>query len=264
MIANTPLSREFTHHGRSQSCPVIDVHVHLGPVYSGWMPKWSIDQLIDTMDQAGVQVSILCPHSALFSPDIGNRETLLAAQRYPGRIRGYLGINPNYPQHIAADIEQFNRNRHLLAGLKMLASYHRVQMDAPAYQPAWEFADANRLPVLCHTWGGDGSADALRNVAARYPNARIIMAHALHGQWNDAIEMAQTFDNIYVDLCAVLDDRGPVERFIQAGLVKKLLFGTDNPWFHPHQGIGALLSAGLSDEDCQDILHRNACRLFGL
>ncbi len=146
----------------------------------------------------------------------------------------------------------------------MLASYHKVLMDADAFRPAWEFADAHELPVLCHTWGGDGSDKSLRNIAARHPRARILMAHALHGQWDEAVELAKTFDNIYIDLCAVLDDRGPVEKFVQAGLGKKLLFGTDNPWFHHHQGIGALLSANLGDEICRDILHRNARRLFGL
>jgi predicted TIM-barrel fold metal-dependent hydrolase len=263
MICDSALSREFVQQGRSASCPVIDVHVHLGPIYTGWMPKWSIDGLIDTMDQAGVQVSVLCPHSALFSPDIGNDETIEAARHHPGRIRGYLGINPAHPRNIEKDLANFDRNRDLLAGLKMLASYHRVLMDDDAYRPAWEFADAHRLPVLCHTWGSDGSEQSLRNVATRHPNARIIMAHALHGLWDDAIDMAKQFENVHLDLCAVLDDRGPVEKFVKAGLVKRLLFGTDNPWFHPHQGIGALLSADLTDEDRQDILHRNARRLFG-
>jgi predicted TIM-barrel fold metal-dependent hydrolase len=37
-----------------------------------------------------------------------------------------------------------------------------------------------------------------------------------------------------------------------------MLFGTDLPWFSPLQGIGAVLSAEISDDDRRNILHRNA------
>lgn len=262
MIGSSLLASEIAGKGKSETCPVIDVHTHLGPFYGAWMPKAAIEGLIGTMDQAGVQMSLLCPHSALFSPDYGNEETLAIAHQYRDRIRGYLGINPNYPKAIERDLARFEEHAEVLAGLKMLASYHQLRMDAPAFTPAWEFANAKGLLVLCHTWGGDGSAEALQKIAPRYPNARIIMAHALHGQWDDAISMAQAYPNLYLDLCAVLDDRGPLERFVEAGLTQRLLFGTDNPWYHPHHGIGALLSADLTDDDRQDILYRNAQRLL--
>ena len=60
----------------------------------------------------------------------------------------------------------------------------------------------------------------------------------------------------------MLDDRGPVEKFVAAALGERLLFGTDLPWFDPHHGIGAVLSAEITDQDRHNILHRNAERLL--
>ena len=86
----------------------------------------------------------------------------------------------------------------------------------------------------------------------------MILGHSLHTDWEAAARIAAEFENVYLDLVAVLDDRGGVDTFVHAGVGKKVLFGTDLPWFSPHQGIGALLSAEISDEDRRDILYRNA------
>jgi predicted TIM-barrel fold metal-dependent hydrolase len=41
-----------------------------------------------------------------------------------------------------------------------------------------------------------------------------------------------------------------------------MLFGTDLPWFDPHQAVGALLSAHLDDEAIHNICHCNAEKLL--
>jgi len=53
-----------------------------------------------------------------------------------------------------------------------------------------------------------------------------------------------------------------MEFFAAEGLSDRMLFGTDLPWFDPHHGIGAVLSADLTDADRHNILHRNAERLL--
>jgi len=43
---------------------------------------------------------------------------------------------------------------------------------------------------------------------------------------------------------------------------KKMVFGTDMPWYSPHYAAGAVLLARIDDEARHDILHRNAERLL--
>ena len=152
----------------------------------------------------------------------------------------------------------------MYVGLKLLASYHRVPWDAPAYEPAWRFAEDRGPIVLGHTWGGscfDGPQQ-VRTAAERCPNVRLLLGHSIQGDWDETVAIAHTFPNVYLELTSVLRLRGPVERFVAEGLSEKLLFGTDLPWFDPHQGMGAVLSAEIADDDRHNILHRNAERLL--
>jgi predicted TIM-barrel fold metal-dependent hydrolase len=264
VISDTPLARAFWQDGRCRECPVIDMHGHLGDFYGIWFPRAAVEAMVQTMDQAGVRLLCLCPHASLFMPDVGNAALVEAVRQYPDRLRGYLAMNPNYPEQMARDLARYAECADALAGLKVLPDYHRTAMDDAAYAPAWEFADARGLLVLAHTWGGsvhNGEAQ-VRAVAGRYPRTKLLMGHSLHGAWDAAIAIAKEFPNVYLELTAVLDDRGVVEQFVAAGLSQRILFGTDNPWFHPHHGIGTLLSADITDDDRHNILHRNAEKLL--
>ncbi len=264
MINDTPLARAFWQDGRCAACPVIDMHGHLGPFAGIWFPRGSADAMIHTMDQAGVRLLCLVAHAALFMPDVGNAATVEAVRRHPDRLRGYLALNPHYPEHIARDLASYDRDADVWVGLKVLPDYHGKPMDDPAYIPAWEFADERELLVLAHTWGGSplNGEKQVRTIAERYPKLKLLAGHSLHGAWAEAAAIARERPNVYLELTAVLDDRGVVEQFVAAGLSERILFGTDNPWFHPHHGIGTLLSAEITDEDRHNILHRNAERLL--
>lgn len=264
MISESSLAEAFWRDGRSDACGVIDMHGHMGPWRGIYFPRADADAMIRTMDAAGVRLLVFCHHAALFCPDVGNAANVQAVRRHPARLRAYMAINPHYPDAVAADLADFDGLRDVYVGLKIHAAYHGLGWDAPAYEPAWRFADERGLAVLAHTWGGsdtDGPAQVRRAVEA-YPNVRLLLGHSLHGAWDDAIAIAREFPNVYLELTAVLDDRGVVEKFVAAGLGRKLLFGTDLPWFDPHHGIGAVLSADITDDDRHNILHRNAERLL--
>ena len=264
MIDNSELSREIWEKGYSLDCPVIDMHGHMGPYNGIWFPYAPASDMIHTMDRAGVQLLCFSHHYALFSPDIGNTFTINAVKEYPNRLRGYLVINPNYPEIINHNIQNFNNYKDIFIGFKLFADYHMKPIDDPSYSQVWSFANSNNMLILCHTWGGspnDGEI-IINKMSGLYPDVKLILAHSIHGAWEESIKIALKSPNIYLDLTAVLDDCGVVEKFIQSGLSERILFGTDLPWFHPHQGIGSLLSAHISDEDRHNILHRNAEKLL--
>ena len=260
MIGNTPLAETFWRDGCSNECPVIDMHGHMGRWRGIWFPRASADGMMHTMDQAGVRMLCFAHHAALFSPDVGNRPAIEAVHRFPNRLRAYISINPHYPDQTAADLASYGNHRDVFVGIKVLASYHRVPWDDAAYEPAWRFANERRLLALGHTWGGsafDGAA-MVRKIAERYPDLKLLLGHSLYGAWDDAVAAVRDFPNVYLELTAVLNVRGAVEKFAEAGLADRMLFGTDLPWFDPHHGIGGLLSADITDEDRHRVLHRNA------
>jgi predicted TIM-barrel fold metal-dependent hydrolase len=222
--------------------------------------------MVDTMDEAGVRLLVFSHHSALNSPDLANEPSVAAVRRFPDRLRAYCMVNPNYPEQLDRDLAAFQGLfPDVYVGFKFLSDYHKIPLTDPRYAPAWEYADQRALLVLAHTWGGspyDGE-DVVRKVAARYPNVKFLLGHSCHGAWDAAIQLVHDFANVYLELTAIFDDRGVIEAFVDGAGSDRMLFGTDLPWFDPHQAIGVLMNARITDEDRHNICHRNAQRLLG-
>ena len=265
MKDDSQLKKEFFAHGKAKDCPIIDMHGHMGLWYGAYFTRADTDAIIRAMDRAGVRLLAFCHHAALFSPDIGNRANIEAVRRFPDRLRAYCAVNPNWPDIIQKDIETFDKFEDVYVGFKFLADYHGYPITDSRYEPAWEFADKRQLLVLLHTWGEspyDGPP-LVRKVAEKYGNPRILLGHSCHYQWDEAVKLARDFPNVYLELCAVLDDRGILEKFVAEVGSERLIFGTDMPWFDYHYYIGSVLGADISDEDRRNIFYRNAQKLLG-
>ena len=100
-----------------------------------------------------------------------------------------------------------------------------------------------------------------RKIAEKYPNLVLICGHSFHDDWDNGLKLAE-FPNVYFELTAVFDNRRVIERIAEKAGSQRMLFGTDLPWFSTHHGVGALLSADITDEDRHNILHANAERLL--
>jgi uncharacterized protein len=264
MIGSSPLAQAFWAQGKSETCPIYDMHGHMGAFSSIYFPRGEPEDMLRTMDSCGVRWLVFSHHTALFAPQIGNRPSIEAVRRFPNRFRAYCVINPNYPEIAAQELAAFEAHRDVFVGFKFLSDYHRIAITDARYQPAWEYANERDLLILMHTWGGsvyDGP-DTIRAMAGRYPRVKILMGHSCHGDWDAAVRLANDFTNVYLELTAVFDDRGVIEKFVREAGSQRMLFGTDLPWFDPHHAIGVLLSADISDDDRHNICHRNAERLL--
>jgi len=77
-----------------------------------------------------------------------------------------------------------------------------------------------------------------------------------------AIEVAKSYENVYLELCAVIDEREIIEKFLEEIGVDRILFGADFPWFNHHYYIGALIGSGIGESDLRKILYKNAEKLI--
>jgi hypothetical protein len=174
-----------------------------------------------------------------------------------------------------------------VVGFKFWPDYHLVPVTSPKYSAALEYANEHELLVLCHTWG-ESPYDApalLAKVAERYPRARFLMGHSGHGEWDVSVTAAQQMPNVYLDLTSVPNPNdfgmmpggslmpraslvsptinGIIEYFVERAGSKKVVLGSDLPWYSQHYHAGAVLFARITDDARHDILHRNAERLLG-
>ncbi|NLW51361.1 MAG: amidohydrolase family protein [Candidatus Brocadiaceae bacterium] len=260
------LAAEFWEHGRSESCPIYDMHGHMGEWYAIYFPRAQAAEMIRSMDAAGVKLLCFAHHAALLAPEVGNRPAVDAVRAFPDRLRAYMAINPQYPDIIERDLAQFDGMRDVFVGLKFLASYHQADLRDGRYRPALEFANERALPVLLHTWKGaaNNGPEQVRAIAGRYERARFLCGHSFHDDWEAAVSVARDCPNTYLELTAVLGYRGVIDVLCEGAGSDRLLFGTDLPWFDEQHGLGALLSTSISDDDIHNICHRNAEKLLGL
>ena len=85
MIWESDLAADFWRQGRSEACPVIDMHGHMGPWRGIYLPRAETERMIRSMDASGVRMLVFCHHAALFCPDIGNAANVEAVRRFTRR-----------------------------------------------------------------------------------------------------------------------------------------------------------------------------------
>ena len=256
------LTREFLEKGRSERCPVIDMHVHMGPFQGIYFPNPSAEDMIRTMNRCGVKMAVSSSHAALIDSR-ANKDMEKVVSKYPDRFRAYWVINPNYPERIPDEIAQFSESSGFV-GFKFLSDYHKYPITSPRYEPALRYADENGLLVLMHTWGNSryDSPKLVEKLAEKYHRAIFLMGHSGYGEWAKSIQVARDYPNVYLELCAAYRVNGIIDWMVQEAGSHKMLFGTDLPWFNPHYGIGCVLFSRITDEDRHNILHLNAEKLL--
>jgi uncharacterized protein len=283
----SPIAQEYLDKGHSTTCPIIDMHGHVGPFYGCYLPSSPLDRMRRRLKHCGVQ-RIVCSHHSALACDVerGNALMQQVVAAHPDEFLAYWVINPHYPQITSRDLRSFEKLRGFV-GLKFWPDYHLVPVTSPKYAPALEYADAHSLLVLVHTFGESpfDAPDMLAEVAARYPRARLLMGHSGYGQWERSAAIARDLANVYLDLTSVVQAidfsqmpggslmpaapslsphvNGVIEYLVETAGSKKVVFGSDLPWYSQHYHAGAVLFARISDDARHDILHRNAEGLLG-
>lgn len=282
------IAAEYMTNGRSERCPLIDMHGHWAPFGGSFLPCASEQNMLESLHRTGVKHIVCSSSDALLAdPECGNRVMEKAIARSPDVLSGYWSVNPNYPNLAARAPEDLQKSNGFV-GFKFLPDYHAYPVTGDRYRSALEHANEKSLLVLVHTWGGStfDSPQMLGEVAAKYPRANFLMGHSGYGDWVASVRIARELSNVFLELTAVyaahdfamqpngsgtplallscMQVNGILEYMVSEAGSNKVVFGTDMPWYSPHYAAGAVLYAKISDDARHDILHRNAERLLGL
>ena len=267
---------------------LIDTHVHIGKVLDFEMRQ---EDVIYSMNRYGVDFSLVSSVDAVEFDHVGRaipkalqtsqneafKRTLSFARRYPDQI----GVTPWMKLYAETPDDEFIRlleeNRELVYGIKLHPFHSRVAPDDPRAEKVYEIARKYHLPVVSHTGGCEEARSIhLYNAAIKHPEISFVMVHMDLGTDNhEAIELLGKADNLYGDTTWV-----PVKstlKAIERWGSGKILFGSDNPidgadtYLHNKTGDRSLYQeyfnefrAMVSPEDYDNIMYRNAVRLFGI
>ncbi|MCP4640420.1 MAG: amidohydrolase [bacterium] len=239
---------------------VIDMHAHIRVRFGVQYDRTGPEDIVAGMDRAGVDITLVTTSAPVSQVDSQreNRAVLDAMAACPGRILGYL--RP-WPTREPPTVREAEARLSRYTGLK-LYDYRDVTYLYDGYGPYLAAANERCMPVLFHTWGQDVQLDAIRTLAARYPDTSMLAGHS--GSANEAayVQLAHDAPNVYLDLTYSLSPRGLVRRLVDAVGAERVVWGSDVALFSQGQQLGKVLGADIPEADKVKILGGNARRIL--
>jgi len=246
------------------------------------------DKLIAEMDRAGIDKTVLLivdfgfayPEEHHRLQDIYQMHRTLI-QRHPNRFIVFAGIDPRRGQEGQELVELALRDW----GFRGLKIYPPCgySPDAKELFPFYELCAKYRVPVLSHIGPTSPTLsfkftrpNDVEDAAFHFPQVDFILGHAGVVWHEEAAMLAAYRPNVYMDMSGFQSiwRRGELDRILlahkHAGLLRKLLFGTDWPIHRimggQKQWVDAFIDCAqrgiLTEEELQWLFYKNAAQVL--
>ena len=243
---------------------IIDFHAYIGSDPYGDYSQ-SVDQLIASMDDCGIDIAVVAPLADFPGPDHEVHHKLnQARQRFPDRLIPFARVDPRYGKEalqaldFAIGVLEF-RGLFFNPVTTNSLPYH------PGVLPLMHAAAERNIPVLIPAGNGYlGLPEQVAWLAASVPDLKVVMGHmgtASHAV--RAIALAAEHPNLYLETSL---QQSPVRLSLAVEQVgpERVLFGSAAPYSEPAVELLKVHKAGLVTEVTSKILGANASRLLGL
>ena len=159
-----------------------------------------LDSHLQTMDEAGVTVSILTDQVQVMGAEVTralNDGVAEVQHKHPTRFRSAIHLPIHEPQEVKRELERGIHDLGLRA-VALLACHLDIQLDNPLMFPIYEVIQKNQLPIIIHPQSKPTGSETTYNldrcvfrplettqaivrvmnaVLPRYPELRFIMPH---------------------------------------------------------------------------------------
>ncbi|NLW49919.1 MAG: amidohydrolase [Candidatus Brocadiaceae bacterium] len=202
----------------------------------------------------------------------------------PDRLIGFASCDPTQPEHmeeLREGIETFG-----LKGVKIGPIYAGVDPRDPRCQGVYEYCQDRGLPIIFHTGTTFNRLAPLSfgrpwlwdEVAMRYPDLRMVLAHLGHPFGGECIAVIRKHPHVYADVAALYYRPWQFYNTLMLAqeyrVMHKLLFGTDYPFARSGESIDGLRGVNrvtgdsglprVSDSALEEILARDSLDLLGV
>jgi uncharacterized protein len=203
---------------------------------------------------------------------------------HPDRLIGFMALHP-YDANYLDELERARTDLGL-RGIKLGANYQNFDPLESRALAIYERAQRYGLPILFHQGTSPVREAPIRlshplivdEIAMRYPDLKIIMAHVGHPWQVDTCVVIRKHPNVYADISANFYRPFSFwEQMVKAtewNVLDKLLFGTDFPVTTVEETISAIRKINqivegtalprVSLEKIEEIIHRDSLALLGL
>lgn len=194
-----------------------------------------------------------------------NDRAIELAKRFSGLIFPFCFINPLYGEKAITEIRRCVCDNGMV-GIKLWLG--RVCTD-PSVAPIIEEAISLGVPILHHSWireemlPGESSPYDIAELAARYPEMRMIMAHMGY-RWRLGVQAIKDCSNVVTDCSGGDPEAGQIEYAVSMLGADRVFYGSDAPGRDVLCQVSKVMCADISSEDREKILYKNAERLLRL
>jgi len=275
----------------------IDIHTHVytgdrakqasqqpsrgGAPVAGGLPSHDVDEmamLYQRLEMMAVIFDVDCETTT--GVKISNAETAAWVKKYPETFIGYGSVDPWKGK---AAVDETHRCVDLgLRGMKFQQATQAFDPTNGRFFPIYETCVRLNLPVIFHTGttaigagtpGGRGlileycrPIPYIDQIAARYPELRIIMAHPAWPWHDDQLAVVRHKGNVYMDLSGWAPKYFPPSIVQNANTLiqDKVFFGSDYPIISPERWLSEFATLPIKDSVRPKILLHNAAKFLGL
>lgn len=260
---------------------------------------WSLERMIESMDQAGIDMACVIRESFLplsynGVPCSTNYHVIEAMNKYPSRIIGCSNVGPHLIRGVKNAIKELEI-LHTEYGFKCTKVYSPEDagpLNHPDMFPFYEKCLELGITVFVHTGFAVGGHSEychpmlLDNVCLAFPDLKIVAYHFGWPEHETLNALAWKHRNLYVGMSGMLGPfyYAPMKLAHMVGSVmnilggsEKLIFGTDWPAAPADHSVRAILNLEIPEElqygwgyppiteqDRANMLGLNLARLLGI
>lgn len=247
-----------------RNAPIIDAHVHMNADHTldeeflDVLRRWAACAVVSHIGRytryPSVEEIAAC-----------NDGQTAFCRRHPDLLTCLAYINP---QHGRQALDEMRRCVEDL-GMPGVKLWVARKANHPEVFPVIERGIELGVFFLQHSWfkvtgcsEDESTPSDVAELAARYPEARIIMAH-IGGDWEKGVAAIRDYENVAVDTCGTNSEMGMVELAVSALGARRVLFGTDAGKLAARDFVsqlGKAMGAHVTDEERELILCGNIRR----
>lgn len=238
-----------------------------------------VEELIEAMDQAGIDKSVICGFPWLNQELCirGNDYLLDAMDRYPGRLIGFASFSPLVPKGVVPELERCISSGMKGVGEHGLYTRKMGPKEIRRIGPIIDTVKELKVPLLVHInepighhYPGkvDMTLKWIYDLILTCQGIDLILAHLGGGFLFFELmpEVKELTKRVYYDTAACPFIYSSEFYSVAARIVRpeRILFGSDYPLINQTRYLKDIKNCGLSKENVQKILGKNAQELLGL
>jgi predicted TIM-barrel fold metal-dependent hydrolase len=225
------------------------------------------DQIVELMDEAGVEKGILGIPSANIEPG------LKAIAQHPGRLLGAITVNPHLGMEEVRRLEKIVKENPAIKAAKVSAHTIQKPYNDKIYYPIYAKCIELDIPITANVGipaprvpGEPQNPIYLDEVCWFFPDLKVVMTHGGEPWQFTCVKLMLKWPNLYYMTSAFAPSHYPQEiiQFMNTRGADKVMFATDYPLLPFDRCMREVRDLPLRDDVWSKFLRDNAIKVFKL